>query len=325
MEVQHEMHADAQWIKTFKCFIQPDWDAVVAGEWATKVASGAWSVSAMRGAFLQLYPFIHSFPKFLAEALIKVEDEYSRSFLIDNIRVEKAHAEHWIWMGEGFGIPRGEMIALAEGDRPLLRDVQSLTDWIWCINAKGSLAEAVAATSFAIEGATGDLARGLLKGFEAYGSREGVTMNPRTTKWFRNHAKYDDHHPRIALEIVARYAQSERARMKVMTAARRSLQLLNLALLTSSHAYSASTAYSAGAAHSADAASATSIIRERRSNDRRQAQTNIAFPDRRIVDRRGTAFCVAPRHESRTPAPEPLRAVQNQARAHRANDGHARI
>jgi pyrroloquinoline quinone (PQQ) biosynthesis protein C len=319
MEVQHEMHADAQWIKTFKRFIQPDWDNVVAGEWAAKVASGAWSVNAMRGAFLQLYPFIHSFPKFLAEALIKVEDEYSRSFLIDNIRVEKAHAEHWIWMGEGFGIPRGEMIALAEGDRPLLRDVQSLTDWIWCINAKGSLAEAVAATSFAIEGATGDLARGLLEGFEAYGSREGVTMNPRTTKWFRNHAKYDDHHPRIALEIVARYAQSERARMKVMTAARRSLQLLNLALLTSSHAYSA------GAAHSADAASATSIIREHRSADRRQAQTNIAFPDRRIIDRRGTAVCVAPRHEIRTSAPEPLRAVQNQAGVHRANDGHARI
>jgi len=170
--------------------------------------------------------------------LIKAEDEYSRSFLIDNIRVEKAHAEHWIWMGEGFGIPRSEMMAMAEGERPLLRDVQSLSDWIWFINAKGSLAEAVAATSFAIEGATGDLTRGLINAFEAYGSREGVTMNPRTTKWFRNHAKYDDDHPRIALQIVARYAQTERSRMKVMAAARRSLQLLNLALLTSSREYS---------------------------------------------------------------------------------------
>ena len=63
------------------------------------------------------------FPKFLAEALIKAEDEYSRSFLIDNIRVEKAHAEHWIWMGEGFGIPRAEMMAMADGERPMLRDV----------------------------------------------------------------------------------------------------------------------------------------------------------------------------------------------------------
>jgi len=312
MEVQHQPHADAKWIETFKSFIQPDWHDVVAGEWATKVATGAWSTNAMRGAFLQLYPFIHAFPKFLAEALIKVEDEYSRSFLIDNIRVEKAHAEHWLWMGEGFGIPRAEMIALVEGDRPLLRDVQSLTGWIWYINAKGSPAEAVAATSFAIEGATGDLARGLLEGFEAYGSREGVTMNPRTTKWFRNHAKYDDEHPRIALEIVARYALTERAQMKVMTATRRSLQLLNLALLTSSRAYSG------------DAVSVASIVRERRSADRRQTHANIAFPDRRIVDRRsGTAVSIMSRHELPTSAPDAFRVVQNQGRAHRSNGGHA--
>ena len=178
MGVEYEPAADVQWIETLKRFVQPDWHDLVAGEWATNVKTGTWSTDAMRGWFLQLYPFIHAFPKFLAEALIKVEDEYSRSFLIDNIRVEKAHAEHWLWMGEGFGIPRNEMMALAEGDRPLLRDVQSLTDWIWYINSKGSLAEAVAATSFAIEGATGDLTRGLFEGFEAYGSREGVDHEP---------------------------------------------------------------------------------------------------------------------------------------------------
>ncbi len=277
MGIQHETTADIKWIETLKSFVQPDWHDLVAGEWASNLNNGTWSTNAMRGWFLQLYPFIHAFPKFLAEALIKVEDEYSRSFLIDNIRVEKAHAEHWLWMGEGFGIPRSEMMALAEGERPLLRDVQSLTDWIWCISAKGSLAEAVAATSFAIEGATGDLTRTLLKGFEAYGSREGVTMNPRTTKWLRNHAKYDDDHPRIALEIVARYARTERERMKVMNAARRSLQLLNLALLTSSRAYST------GAAHE------ISMSHDRRATDRRQAQQPIAFPDRRVIDRRGTA------------------------------------
>jgi pyrroloquinoline quinone (PQQ) biosynthesis protein C len=281
VEILHEHPTDDMWIDTLKSFVQPDWHDLVAGEWASNVMSGAWSTDAMRGWFLQLYPFIHAFPKFLAEALIKVEDEYSRSFLIDNIRVEKAHAEHWLWMGEGFGISRGDMMALAQGDRPLLRDVQSLTDWIWYINAKGSLAEAVAATSFAIEGATGDLTRALLKGFEAYGSRPGVTMNPRTTKWFRNHAKYDDEHPRIALNIVARYARTEQARMKVMTAARRSLQLLNLALLTSSRAYSAG------------ASSGVSIEPERRTGDRRMSQRPLAFPNRRVVDRRGAAVSEA--------------------------------
>src|ERR1700730_9071250 len=314
MEIQHEPPVDTKWIETLKSFVRPDWDDVVAGEWAANLNNGTWSTHAMRGWCLQLYPFIHAFPKFLAEALIKVEDEYSRSFLIDNIRVEKTHAEHWLWMGEGLGIPRSEMMGLAGGERRLLRDVQSLTDWIWYINAKGSLAEAVAATSFAIEGATGDLSRTLLKGFEAYGSREGVDMNPRTTKWFRNHSKYDDDHPRIALEIVARYARTERARMKVMTAARRSLQLLNLALLTSSRAYSG------------NATCAASIVRERRSADRRQTHANIAFPDRRIVDRRsGTAVSTVSRHEIPTPALDAFRVVQNPGRAHRSNNGHAVI
>ena len=274
MDVQNELTGENQWIETLKRYVEPDWSELVAGEWATNLIDGTWSTDAVRGWCLQLYPFIHAFPKFLAEALIKVEDEYSRSFLIDNIRVEKAHAEHWLWMGEGFGIPRGEMMALAEGGRPLLRDVQSLSDWIWYINAKGSLAEAIGATSFAIEGATGDLARALLGPFERYGSREGVNMNPRTTKWFRNHAKYDDDHPRIALKIVARYAQSERERMKVMTAARRSLQLLNLALLTASREYS----YSAPLR-------SISLVKEPLTN-RRRSQQAIPFPDRRIVDRR---------------------------------------
>jgi pyrroloquinoline quinone (PQQ) biosynthesis protein C len=278
VDVSQARLVDHAWTKDLQVFLQPEWENLVAGEFASNVINGTWSVEAMRGWMLQVYPFIHTFPKFLAEALIKVEDEYARSFLIDNIRVEKAHAEHWIWMGEGFGVNRHDMIALAQGERALLRDVQSLSDWIWYINAKGSLAEAVAATSFAIEGATGDLSRALLSGFETYGAREGVTMSPRTTKWFRNHAKYDDDHPRVALEVVTRYAKTERERMKVMTAARRSLQLLNLALLTASRAYSESTPV---------------VLREAvsRTNDRRRTQQPIGFPDRRIVDRRKDATC----------------------------------
>jgi pyrroloquinoline quinone (PQQ) biosynthesis protein C len=280
---QCESSLDGSWIDTLKLYVRHDWQDLVEGEWATKVKNATWSTDAMRGWFLQLYPFIHAFPKFLAEALIKVEDDFSRSFLINNIKVEKAHAEHWLWMGEGFGIPRSEMLALAEGQRTVLRDVQSLTDWIWYVNAKGTLAEAVAATSFAIEGGTGDLTRALLEGFMSYGSREGVTMNSRTTKWFRNHARYDDDHPRIALQVVARYAKSERERRKVMIAARRSLQLLNLALLTSSRTYSM------------EAPAGAPIAHQMESPDRRGSQHPIPFPDRRIVDRHRGAISGAAR------------------------------
>lgn len=222
------------WVASLYEFVAPYWDSLVNGPWTENVAATKLSLPQMRGWILQLYPFIHDFPKFLAEGLIKVEDDFSRTFLIENIRIEKAHAEHWLWMGEGFGLDRQQMLDLAEGKTPVLRDVQSLTDWVWRVNATGSLAEAVAATSFAIEGVAGALARKVAAGFEAYRGQPGVDMNPKTYKWIREHAHYDDEHPKFALEIVKRYAVSERSQRQVMFAAKRSLELLNLALLTSS-------------------------------------------------------------------------------------------
>jgi pyrroloquinoline quinone (PQQ) biosynthesis protein C len=228
-----KISSNPRWVASMYEFVAPHWDNLVNGPWAESIASGRLSVAQMQGWMLQIYPFIYDFPKFLAEGLIKVEDEFARTFLIENIRIEKAHAEHWLWMGEGFGLDRQKMLELTEGETPILRDVQSLTDWVWRVNTKGSLAEAVAATSFAIEGVAGALARKISAGFESYGNRPGVNMNPRTYKWIREHSHYDDEHPQFALEIVKHYAITERMQRQVMFAAKRSLELLNLALLTS--------------------------------------------------------------------------------------------
>jgi pyrroloquinoline quinone (PQQ) biosynthesis protein C len=154
-------------------------------------------------------------------------------------------------MGEGFGLDRQQMLDLAEGGTPPLRDVQSLTDWVWRVNTKGSLAEAVAATSFAIEGVTGAIARKVCTGFEAYRDRPGVDMNPRTYKWIREHSHYDDEHPKFALEIVKHYAITPRMQRQVMYAAKRSLELLHLALVTSTQT---SPAKAMGASYSREAA-----------------------------------------------------------------------
>src|SRR3954465_6092040 len=162
-----EMTSHPRRVSSLYEFVAPHWDNVVNGQWAQSVASARLSVEQMQGWILQIYPFIYDFPKFLAEGLIKVEDDFSRTFLIENIRIERAHAEHWLWMGEGFGLDRQQMLNLAEGETPILRDVQSLTDWVWRVNAKGSLAEAVAATSFAIEGVAGALARKRSSRFDA--------------------------------------------------------------------------------------------------------------------------------------------------------------
>jgi pyrroloquinoline quinone (PQQ) biosynthesis protein C len=269
------------WVEDLHRYLEPYWKQVTAGSWAQGVAAKRLSLPEMQGWILQLYPFIHVFPKFLAEALIKVEDEYSRTFLIRNIRVERAHADHWLDMGEGFGVPKEEMLALADGRKPVLRDVQSLTDWLWYINTKGSLAEAVAATSFAIEGLTGDLSRATIEGFLAYENEPGVTLTRPASRWMREHAHYDDDHPVIAMEVVKQYATTERLQQKVMLAARRSVQLLGLALETSYRAYTP-------APDAADASGA--VVRfpgERRGADRRVHATAIPFPERRLRDRRG--------------------------------------
>ena len=276
-----EISPNPVWVDALHGYIKPYWDELLEGDWAEGVANTRLTIPEMQGWILQLYPFIHTFPKFLAEALTKVEDDYSRGFLIDNIRVEKAHAEHWIWMGEGFGVSRAEMLDLAEGNKPILRDVQSLTDWLWYINTKGSLAEAVGATSFAIEGIAGDIARKVTEGFEAYRDTPGVDMKPKTYKWFREHAHYDDEHPVIALEIVKKYAISEKLQTKVMLAAKRSVQLLHNALMTSFKAYS----FKGDEAGDPEVQKHSMIRR----GDRRNSVESKAFgfPERRFGERRG--------------------------------------
>lgn len=267
-----------QWVDSLNGYLKPYWDELLQGEWCEGVANTRLSLAEMRGWILQTYPFIHAFPKFLAEGLIKVEDDFSRSFLIDNIRVEKAHAEHWIWMGLGFGLTRQEMLDAADGTKPVLRDVQSLTDWLWYINTKGSMAEAVAATSFAIEGIAGDIARKVVNGFEAYRDHPGVQMGPKTYKWFREHAHYDDDHPKIAMEIVKRYASTERMQTKVMLAAKRSVQLLHNALTTGYKAYSVS---------EQTVVPENELRAQDKRADRRKDQAQLSFPERRFADRRG--------------------------------------
>lgn len=239
--------AQPTWVGELHQYIRPYWNEILNGAWAEGVTHGRLTLSQMQGWLLQLYPFIHTFPKFLAETLIKVEDDYSRAFYITNIRVEKAHADHWVWMGQGFGVKAEEMLSLVNDPEPVLRDVQSLTDWLWYINAKGSLPEAIAATSFAIEGVTGDIARKVPAGFKHYQGQPGVDLGPKTHRWMREHAEYDDDHPKIALDIVMRYANTPHLQKRVMLAAKRSLQLLNNALLASIEAY----AQPAGMAHRA--------------------------------------------------------------------------
>jgi len=214
-----------QWILEMEKRIEPYRRAVWDSRLVVGASAGALSVKQMRSWIIQLYPFIEAFPKYIALNITKAEDSMSTGILIDNVRVEKRHAQQWLAMSECFGIDLKEIASV----QPIPK-VDALSHWLWSINTQGSLAEAVSANTYAIEGVTSGIARLTLKGFPCYDGVDGVRLDKKAYWWMEAHATYDDEHPIEALEIIKRYATTKNQQHKVEYAAKRSLEYLLLAL-----------------------------------------------------------------------------------------------
>lgn len=215
------------WILDLRHHIEPTWNAILNCRLIREGSAGKLSLHQMRAWILQLYPFIETFPKWIALNIPKTQDVMSRDFLIDNVRIEKRHADQWVHMAEGFGIKRYDLHTV----KPLA-EVDALTHWLWSINTQGSLAEAVAATNYAIEGITKDIAIAALKGFPHYEGIDGIHLDRKAYWWMEAHAKYDDLHPQQALEIIKLYATTRELQERVTFVTQRSLEYMLLALET---------------------------------------------------------------------------------------------
>lgn len=227
-----ELTPHPPWIIKLQERIAPYWQAVLDCPILDEAATGTLSVRQMQGWMVQLYPFIETFPKWLALNLTKADDSASRSFFIDNIRTEKRHGEQWVSMARGFGVESKELSQACP-----LPEVEAMTHWLWSINTRGSLAEGVAATSYAIEGVTQGISKRTIQGFPFYDGREGVSLDGKAYSWMESHVSYDDLHPLEALEIIKRTALTEDVQDKVRIAAQRSLEYMRLALQTCYTAY----------------------------------------------------------------------------------------
>lgn len=216
---------DPDWVREMTQHLDPYREAILQGKLVQETSVGELSIRQIRGWNIQFYPFIESFPQFMALNLAKEQDPLSRAFLIDNVRVEKKHADAWVDMAKGFGITKEQM-----NHSPILPEVEALTHWLWSINARGSLAEGIAATNYAIEGVTQGIATIMVKGFEKYNGENGVNLDRKAYWWMEVHAKYDDLHPFEALEIIKRHATSQEMQQRVQHAAQRSLEYLFIAL-----------------------------------------------------------------------------------------------
>ena len=214
-----------EWVTAMDHDLQPYREHIWNSKLVVQTATGELSLKQVRGWSIQFYPFIESFPQFIATYLAKAPDPVSRAFLIDNLKVEKRHAEQWIDMAKGFGVSRDELFST-----PVIPEVEALTHWLWSITTRGSFVEAVAATNYAIEGVTQGIATAVIKGFVKYHGKLGVFLDKKAYYWMENHAAYDDLHPYEALEMIKSHATTQEVQERVKHAAQRSLEFLHLAL-----------------------------------------------------------------------------------------------
>lgn len=211
------------WVDELNAELVPYRQAILGCSLLEDAERGTLSLKQLCAWLTQMYPFIETFPRWIAMNLARTPEPHLRAFFIDNVRAEKRHAELWIDLANGFGVPTEELFSVEP-----IPEVDALTNWLWAINSKGSLPEGVAATNYAIEGIAQDISKKMLKGMPKYQGRKGTHIEKRTYWWLEEHAKYDDKHPLEALEVIKIHAPTPELQKKTSWAAKRSLEYMRM-------------------------------------------------------------------------------------------------
>jgi pyrroloquinoline quinone (PQQ) biosynthesis protein C len=149
------------------------------------------------------FPVIEQFPQFMASNLMKARfgqskgEAMARSYLIQNIRVENMHAKHWLQWAEASGLALDDLMT-----QEVPSEMHALAHWCGHVSLIDELAVAVAATNYAVEGATGDFSC-FVCSEETYSLTFPEPIRKSAMRWLKVHAHYDDEHPWVALDIVA--------------------------------------------------------------------------------------------------------------------------
>ena len=158
---------------------------------------------AMRRFLIGVWPTIEQFPRFMSMSLKKVGfgegagEDMARRYLIHNIRVEQKHADHWVEWARSAGLSLNDLRAGAE-----IEGLQALAHWCWYVCDQASLPVGIAATNYAVEGATGEWSC-VVCSKTTYAQSLPEVIRAPAMRWLRVHAEYDDTHPWEALDIVA--------------------------------------------------------------------------------------------------------------------------
>ena len=126
---------------------------------------------------------------------------------------------------KGFGITAEQL----DNVRPPAA-MDAINHYLWHINERGSVAEAIAATNLAIEWATGEWSRKVVSGMREYAKTGQAVIDRRTMAWLRAHAHYDDHHPHEAMELIKHLCTDDESRETARLAAKRGMEYYVMAL-----------------------------------------------------------------------------------------------
>lgn len=160
-------------------------------------------LAAMQRFLAGVWLTIEQFPRFMSMSLKKASygespgEDMARRYLIRNIRVEQKHADHWVEWAKSAGLTVADLKSAAD-----VEGLQALAHWCWYACDQSSLAVAVAATNYAVEGATGEWAC-FVCSESTYAESLPSEIRGPAMRWLKLHAEYDDTHPWEALDIVA--------------------------------------------------------------------------------------------------------------------------
>ena len=176
--------------------------AVVQHEFYRKMRDAELTERQTRDFLVGVFPVIEQFPQYMAMNLLKLQygkskgHDMARKYLIRNIRIEQNHADYWVDWAEISGVSQQELIYGA-----VPTPSHALSHWCWHTCDRDTLAAAMAATNYAIEGATGEWSS-VICANDTYENLFAPNVRKKAMKWLKLHAEYDDKHPWEALEII---------------------------------------------------------------------------------------------------------------------------
>jgi len=217
-----ELTEHPEWVREFLKDIAEYESKILDAPCFSKMANGDLPIDQFRQIMIDFYPLIENFPKYMALILPKVPIEDSarcnmaRSWLIQNLSVERLHANwyrDWIW---AFGVPK----KATNTEHYPTPEVNAVNNFLWNVCTYGTLPEAVAGLNFAIEGPTGIWSKRVYKNIRKYTNVDGVELNGKSLVWLKAHVKYDDHHPEEALEIIKAFTTTPAEQARAIRAAK---------------------------------------------------------------------------------------------------------